>query len=137
MSGTYTDNYRYRYGETTPIRLAWKSGTAVNLGDLAYEDASDSNTVKPAFALAWASAVANGVAAVKISYQFRWGEGALSAAGTATPTLAAQLLVSGAVLVPPTPALYTNVYVETAAGSGVFKLYATTQGQNVVVEAYG
>lgn len=119
--------------------------------------ALQADTVVRATDITWASAVAtpaaptvanaavnvgspltNALTAVKISYQFPWGEGALSAAGTATPTGGAFLLVSGAALIPPTPAIWTNIYVETSAGSGVFKLYDTTPtGANILVSSYG
>jgi hypothetical protein len=74
---------------------------------------------------------------VCISYQFPWGEGTVSSTTTATPTAGAGLVVSGSSLVPPSPALYTNVYVETSAGSGVFQLYGQTYGSPVLVTAYG
>ena len=84
------------------------------------------------------SPLTNALTAVKISYQFPWGEGALSAAGTATPTAGAFLKVSGASLVPPAPALHTNVYVETSAGSGVFKLWGVTGGgSTLMIPSYG
>ena len=115
-----------------------------------------SDTIIRASDQAWASAVAtptaptvadtatatgtqltNALTGVKISYQFPWGEGALSAAATATPTANASLLVSGTPLQPGTSALWTNVYVETSAGSGTYKFYGTTFGENVIVSTYG
>jgi hypothetical protein len=147
----------YRFGETNTIHLPLKSGTALNIGDLSYSDNTDSGTLKPASSVSWASAVAtpsaptcadsgvaidageltNALTGVKISYQFPWGEGALSSAGTATPTAHAAILVSGSPLVPPTPALWTNIYVETSAGSGTYKLWGITYGAHVLVYSYG
>lgn len=147
---------KYRYGETNPATAPLKSAVAVNIADLCYIDDSDSYTLKPAGSFTWGAAiatpsaptVANGAVAVgspltnaatgvKISYQFPWGEGPLSAAGSATPTAAAMLLASGAPLVPPLNALYTNIYVETAAGSGVYKLWGASYGESVMVNSYG
>lgn len=89
-------------------------------------------------AVAVGSPLTNAATGVKISYQFPWGEGALSAAGTATPTAGALLKVSGAPLIPATNALWTNIYVETAAGSGVYKLWGQTKGgATVMVSSYG
>jgi hypothetical protein len=119
--------------------------------------ALQADTVVRATDIAWAAAVAtpsaptvanaavnvgspltNALTNVKISYQFPWGEGALSAAGNATPTAGAFLLVSGTPLTPPTPALYTNVYVETSAGSGVYKLFDINYtGASMLIGAYG
>lgn len=89
-----------------------------------------------------ATGMTNALTGVKVSYQFPWGEGPLSAAGTATPTLNAGLLLTGVVL--PAPAYALNVYVETAAGSGVYKLYeqyAANPGTlgvgNEVIVGYG
>ncbi len=79
----------------------------------------------------------NAATGVKITYQFPWGEGAPSAAGSATPTAHAGLLISGTPLVPPVNALWTNIYIETAAGSGVYKLYGTTYGSSVIAFTYG
>lgn len=47
----------------------------------------------------------------------------LSAAGSATPTLHAAILLAGFAV--PTPVLAVNVYVETSAGSGTYELYET------------
>lgn len=132
-------NPSYRYGDSKPIVLPFKTGIAVNVGDLVYQDATDSNTVKPASSLAWATAIATPAAptvtagtangttltaaatGVKVSYQFPWGEGALSAAGSATPVAGGTIVLAGSVL--PAPAIGLNIYVESAAGSGVYKLW--------------
>lgn len=144
---------QYLYEDSLPHKCAIASAKAINSGDLCGLAA---NTLVSAIDETWGTAVAapsaptcansavavgspltNALTGVKISYQFPWGEGALSAAGTATPTAAAQILVSGAPLVPGTNALYTNVYVETAAGSGTYKLWGITYGESVMVNSYG
>lgn len=48
-----SDVYRYRYGDTYPVSPSFKSGTAVELGDLVYLDAGDSTKVKPAGSFTW------------------------------------------------------------------------------------
>lgn len=87
--------------------------------------------------VAFGTGLTNAATAIKISYQFPWGEGALSAAASATPTANAAIKLSGAPLTPGTNALWTNIYVETAAASGVFQFYGTTTGQNVMILGYG
>jgi hypothetical protein len=47
------DTYRYRYGETNPMNIAYKVGVAVAIGDMAYLDNTDNNTLKPAAAYPW------------------------------------------------------------------------------------
>ena len=47
------DNYRYRYGETNPMNIAFKVGVAVSIGDMVYLDNTDSFTIKPASAYPW------------------------------------------------------------------------------------
>lgn len=154
MSGTYGGTFRYRYGETQPIRQAFKAGVAVDFGDCVYEDAADSFTIKPAGSLTWGTAVAtataptvtdgavalgtgltNAATGVKVSYQFPWGEGALSAAGSATPTANAAIKLAAVAL--PANVIGLNVYVETAAGSGVYQLWGTTQGGLTLITGYG
>ncbi len=134
-------NPAYRYGDPKPVKAPWKSGVAVDAGDLVYLDAGDSFTVKPASSLSWPSDVAapsaptvadgahnvgtsltNAATGVKVSYQFPWGEGALSSAGSVTPTAGAAIKLSGLAI--PAPAIGLNVYVETSAGSGTYRLYA-------------
>lgn len=133
--------HRHRWGPTMPVSHPFKSGVAVFIGDLCYRDASDSYKLKPAGSFTWQSAVStpsaptvtnttttlatgltNALTGVKVSYQFPWGEGTLSSAGTATPTAQAGLLLAG--LAVPSPAIGVNVYVESSAGSGTYKLYA-------------
>lgn len=103
---------------------AWASAVAAPSAPTVADTADDIN-----------SGLTNAATSVKISYNFPWGEGALSAAGTATPTAQAGLLVTG--LTPASPALSTNVYVEDAAGSGVYKLWGVVQGGSAIVDAYG
>ena len=81
-----------------------------------------------------------GATHVEISYQFPWGEGPLSAAASGTPAAGGTLTVSGASMTPPSPALAVNVYVETSAGSGVYKLAAQIPAASAgyyVVTNYG
>lgn len=144
---------KYLNNDFVPVVAPWVTAQVVAVGDLLTLSAG--NVIR-ADDVTWAAAVAtpaaptvadtavsvgsgmaNAATGVKISYQFPWGEGALSAAGTATPTLNAQLKVSGAPLVPPAPALWTNIYVETAAGSGTYKLWGVTYGSTTLVDSYG
>ena len=143
----------YLYGDTRAYFPPIASSQQVAVGDLI---GVSSGTLIRATDVTWASAVAtptaptvansavaigspltNALTNVKISYVFPWGEGTLSAAANATPTANAALLVSGTSLVPPSPALYTNIYVETSAGSGVYQLYGSTYGSAVLVQSYG
>lgn len=145
---------KYRYGETNPVNIAFKSGVAVNIGDLCYIDEGDSYTVKPAGSYTWGSAqstpsaptvadsgvsvgsnLTNGATHVKMSANYPWGEGVLSAAGVATPTTHAALLVSAVAL--PLYATSWNYYVETSAGSATYKLAAVGQGEDKLIFAYG
>jgi hypothetical protein len=141
------------------------SAGQVNIGDCVYYNTSlqqgGLNTATAANQLAWPSAIATpsaptltnttttlatGLTAnatgVKVSYVFPWGEGTLSAAGTVTPTANAAILLSGIAL--PSPAIGLNVYVESSAGSGIYKLYGQydtvtlQQGQgSVLITGYG
>lgn len=145
---------RYRWGDTKPSYLPLKSGVAVAIPDLCFRDTGDSDTIKPASSYTWVSAVAapsaptvtnagvnigtgltNALTGVKVSYQFPWGEGTLSAAGTATPTANAALKVAAIAL--PSPALWINYYVEDSAGSGTYLLAATGNGQAMYISTYG
>lgn len=148
-----SDNYRYRYGDTDPVEAIIATVQAAALGDLvAYE----SNTLVRAEDESWIAAVAtpsaptvaastvsrgtaltNALTGVKVSANFPWGEGALSAAGTATPTAAFGLKVTLAAA--PTSAISWNIYVETAAGSGVYQLQqiAPIGADIVYVDSYG
>lgn len=47
------DTYRYRFGETNPVQCAFKTGVAVQVGDLCYQDENDSYTAKPASSQPW------------------------------------------------------------------------------------
>lgn len=144
---------RYIRGDTRPAFLPVLTAQAVDVGDLTY--LSSGNVVRAEDAT-WGTAVAtptaptvadgavavgspltNAATGVKISYQFAWGEGIISSAGSATPTAGALLKVSGAPLVPATNALWTNIYVETAAGSGTYKKWGVTYGSTVMVDSYG
>lgn len=77
----------------------------------------------------------NSATGFKISYNFPWGEGTLSGAVTATPTAHAGIYITG--LNPPWPALSTNLYIETAAGSGVYKLHSVHSADTYIAYTYG
>lgn len=147
------DSNRYRYGDTSPVVAPVATAQAVSLGDAV---ALESNTITRAEDESWQSAVAtpsaptvaasaatrgtaltNAATGVKVSANFPWGEGALSAAGSATPTAAFGLKVTLAAL--PTAALSWNIYVEDSAGSGTYKLQqVTTVSAGIVyVDSYG
>ncbi len=149
MSATVVaDTFRYRYGETDPVSMPFlqNSTELVAIGDFVYVDSanqqSSQNTVRQAGNFTWQSAVAtpsaptvanttttfatgltNSATGVKVSYQFPWGEGALSNAGSATPTANAGILMTGFAV--PVPVVAVNVYVESSAGSGTYKLYGS------------
>ena len=146
--------YRYRHGATRPRSLAFKAAVAVQIGDCCFRDASDSYTLKPASSYTYQSTIAtpsaptvanttttlatgltNAATGVKVSYNFPWGEGALSNAGSATPTANAGILLSGVAL--PDPVISRNIYVETAAASGTYKLWGVDFGGNTVITGYG
>jgi len=145
---------RHIRGETRPQFLPVLTAQAVGLCDLLSLD-TDGNVVR-AQDVTWGTAVAtpsaptvaasaasrgtaltNALTGVKVSANFPWGEGALSAAGTATPTAAFGLKVTLAAL--PANALSWNVYVEDAAGSGTYKLQqVTTVSAGIIyVDSYG
>lgn len=115
------------------------SGTAIRAQDVAWQTAigTPASPTLADGAVSVGGPLTNGVTGVKISYQFPWGEGTTSAPATVTPTAHAFIVISGASLVPPAPALWTNIYTETAAGSGVYKLRATTLGQTMLIDSYG
>lgn len=50
---TVADTFAYRYGETDPITVAFKTGVAVSVGDLCFIDTADGHTVKPATSFTW------------------------------------------------------------------------------------
>lgn len=59
MSASTTSyNPCYRYGETHPFLAPFKSGVAVNVGDMCYIDTADGNTVKPAMSFTWTTNLA-------------------------------------------------------------------------------
>lgn len=81
------------------------------------------------------SGLANSLTGVKVSANFPWGEGALSAAATATPTLASTLKITLAAL--PTGATSWNVFIESAAGNATYLLYETVYTGGAVIYATG
>lgn len=59
MSASTTSyNPSYRYGNSDPIQAPFKSGVAVNVGDICFIDTSDSYTVKPAMSFTWTTNLA-------------------------------------------------------------------------------
>lgn len=156
---------RYLFGDARPTKLPWKLAYAIYQGDMVYKDANDTvvlpddgtptlQPVKAAGSLAWQAGVdtpsaptvadtasdvnsglTNALTGVKVSYNFPWGEGALSDAGTATPTAQAGLILTAVAL--PTNVLSRNIYVETAAGSGTYKLYGVDHGEATIITGYG
>lgn len=48
-----TDVFRYKYGDTNPVSVAYKAGSAVSIGDCCFIDSSDSHTVKSAVNFTW------------------------------------------------------------------------------------
>ena len=81
------------------------------------------------------SALTNAAVHAKISYNYPWGEGPLSVAASVTPSAGDAVIVTG--LAPVSPGLSTNLYVETSAGSGIYKLHSSTIGDNVFLTNYG
>lgn len=158
------DNFRYRYGETDPILIALKSGVAVGVGDLAYQDSSDSNTLKPASSKTWVvalaapaapTAVTSGVAIGTAFTTATWnvkatfrvyrngvlaGETAPSAAAAVSMTASHAMKVT-AVAMPALPEGATDIriayYVEDAAGSGNFWYVLENDGAGVLITGIG
>lgn len=86
-------------------------------------------------ALAYGSGLTNAATGVKVAYLTPWGEGTLSSVGSGTPTANGALELAAVAL--PTNVIGLAVYVETAAASGVYKLYTVTQGQQIAITGYG
>jgi hypothetical protein len=148
------NNYRYRWGETRPRFSPFKTGVAVSIGDLSYIDSGDSNTLKPASSQTWATAISapaaptltdgavaigtpltNAATGAKATYVTEYGETEASSAGSATPTAGAGLRVTAISL--PAGIKGIRYYVETAAGSGVYKFYRETKGESFLITGYG
>lgn len=142
---------RFIYGASRPVIVPITTAQQVAITDLV---GLSSGNLTRAQDLSWPSAVAtpsaptvtdgavnigtpltHSATGVKISFNFPWGEGALSPAGSATPTAGAALMVAGITL--PSPAVSINYYVETAAGSGNFQLAATGHGETKMLTSYG
>lgn len=156
---------RYLFGDARPTKLPWKLAYAIYQGDLVYQDADDTvvlpdsggptlKPVKAAGSLTWGTAIAtasaptladvglafgsgltNAATDVKVAYITPWGEGTLSAATAVTPTADGGIELAGIAL--PTNVLKLAVYVETAAGSDVYKLYRETNGEQIIITGYG
>jgi len=146
----------YQYGEIRPRKvgiltaqaveqwdlIALSSGNAYNAADQSGPGVWGSAVATPSAptlangAVAVGSPLTNALTGVKVSIMFPWGEGALSAAGTATPTAGALIKCTLAAL--PSPGLYWCIYVEDSAGSGTYKLQSTSHtGAIVMIASYG
>lgn len=144
---------RFIRGDTRVTTVPVLTAQGVALGDIVglssgnivrAEDATYGSTVAApsaptvaASAATRGTALTNALTGVKVSANFPWGEGTLSAAGTATPTAAFGLKVTLAAL--PQDALSWNIYVEDSAGSGTYKLQqVTTVSAGIIyVDSYG
>lgn len=128
---------QYINGDVNEVKLTIATAKTCTTGDMV---GMSSGTLVKASDETWGTAVAtpsaptvadagvnigtgltNAATGVKVSYQFPWGEGALSNAGSATPTANAAIKMTGLAI--PAPAIGLNVYVETAAASGTYKLW--------------
>ncbi len=145
-----TPTLKYLYGETSPLIFPVATAIDLEVGDATY---FASGSITPADELAWGTAVTTAapvitdgvidlntgltaaVTSVKVSYNFPWGEGTLSDEDTVTPTAQSYIILAAVAL--PTPAVSRNVYVESAAGSGIWKLYATDEGGVMHIMGYG
>lgn len=115
------------------------SGTIVRPEDVSWGTAHTAPSA-PTLAdgsVALGTALTNAVTGVLVTAQFPWGEAIIGTAGTVTPTAGRAIKCTLAAL--PTYALYWNIYVETAAGSTVYKLWrgGFTGAQIVYIDAYG
>lgn len=77
----------------------------------------------------------NAATDVVATYVTDYGETEPSSAGTATPTAGAALRVTAITL--PDGVRGVRYYVETAAGSGEYRLYAETRGESFLITGYG
>jgi len=158
-----SNNYTYAYGETNPAfqPIYLSDTTGIQIGDCLWQDTSNSNQLRTAAKYTFGTVIAtpsaptladgavnigtvltNSATHVKVSYQFPWGEGALSAATAVTPTAHAAVLLSGVAVVADVIGL--NVYVETSAGSGTYKLWGQINVQggglgfgDILITGYG
>ncbi len=147
-----SDNFRYRFGDSNPTRQPFKSGVAVSIGDLVFQDETDSYTVKPASSVTWQSAVADPTTAptladaasgfsatqlqnlaYKVAYTYvtPYGETGKSSSTTITPTAGHQINVAG-IATPGTGVLSVNWYM-TAAGGNAFFLIANNNGGSFAI----
>jgi hypothetical protein len=151
------DVYRYRYGDTSPIAVAYKSGTAIELGDLCFLDSADGYTAKPAGSFTWVAATAtpsaptgatetgaavssltSGATGIKVAYVFPWGEGTLSSAGSVNVTGNGDAIRLDGIDMSALPSgTRRAVYVETAQGSGTYKLWMEDSGGASLITGYG
>jgi hypothetical protein len=131
------DTFRYRYGDTTPVMVAYKALIAVQIGDMVYTDAADGYTVKPAASLPFAAGLADPVTGptaasaastvgvtqfatanytLKYTYVYPWGESLPSNGTVVAMTAGQQMTVTGLAVIPPTPVIAVNWYCMTGAG---------------------
>jgi hypothetical protein len=145
-----TPTLKYQYGATSPVIAPVATATDVEVGDAT---AFSSGNIIQAESQTWETGIttaaptgANGAVAIgtgltnaatgfKVSFNFPWGEGTLSAAGSATPTAGAAIVLAAVAL--PTYAISRNIYVETAAASGTYKLFGVDQGAQFFITGYG
>lgn len=140
----------YRYEDVAPLLapvltaqdvvrgdlVGLSSGNVVQASDTTWGSAVTTSAPTIAdVALAYGSGLTNAATDVKVSFNFPWGEGTLSSAGTATPTANGGLEIAAVAL--PTNAISRNIYVEDSAGSDVYKLYAVDHGGQTVITGYG
>lgn len=53
MATATSYNPSYRYGDAKPYQVPFKTGVAVNVGDICYVDTADGYTLKPAMSFTW------------------------------------------------------------------------------------
>lgn len=58
MATATSYNPSYRYGDTRPKQVPFKTGVVVNVGDLCYVDTADGGTLKPAMSFTWTTNLA-------------------------------------------------------------------------------
>lgn len=155
MAATATSyNPTYRYGESNPIRVPWKSAVAVNVGDFVFEDETDSYTVKPAMSAPWQTAIADPSAAptlaaaasplgpgfgagsgyvVKYTYLTADGvESGPSPASSALTLTAGQGINATGVTVP-AGVVAVNWYVSNSTGGSLLLVATTAYGAGLTI----
>jgi hypothetical protein len=146
-------NPTYRYGETNPVKVPWKSAVAVNVGDLVFQDDTDSFTVKPAMSLTFQTVIADpsvaptiadsgaaaspgfGAGNYKAQYTYVTASGLESgpspASGAVAITATHGITVSGVTL--PAGVIGINLYLSAAGGSATTFVQYMPGGSTVTV----